>query len=34
MRDFDPEELQKPLPQDLIQELEWEQEMDETTRKK
>ena len=34
MRDFDPEELRKPLPHDLIEKLEWEQEMDETMRKK
>jgi len=34
MRDFDPEELRRPLPHDLIEELEWEQEMDERTREK
>jgi hypothetical protein len=34
MRDFDPEELRKPLPHDLIEELEWEQKMDERTREK
>jgi hypothetical protein len=34
MRDFDPEELRKPLLHDLIEELEWEQEMDERTRDK
>jgi hypothetical protein len=34
MRDFDPEELRKPLPHDLMEELEWEQEMDARTREK
>ena len=34
MRDFDPEELRKPLPHDLIKELEWQQEMNERTREK
>jgi hypothetical protein len=34
MRDFDPEELRKPLPDDLIQELEWQEEMNERTKKK
>jgi hypothetical protein len=31
MMDFDTEE---PLPHDLMEELEWEQEMDERTREK
>jgi len=34
MRDLDPEELRKPLPHNLIEQLEWEQEMDEMTREK
>jgi hypothetical protein len=33
MRDFDPAELRKPLSDDLIRELEWE-EMDEMTKRK
>lgn len=28
MRDFDPEELRVPLPENLIHELEWEERMD------
>ena len=34
MRDFDPEELRKPLPEDLIKELEWEEQMDQVTKEK
>jgi uncharacterized protein (DUF2249 family) len=34
IRDFDPEELWKPVAHDLIKELEWEQEMDVRTREK
>ena len=32
IRSFDPEELRKPLPMELLKELEWEAEMDEDTR--
>jgi hypothetical protein len=32
MRSFDPEELRKPLPAELLKELEWEAQMDEDTR--
>jgi hypothetical protein len=32
MRSFDPEELHKPLPAELLKELEWEAQMDENTR--
>jgi len=32
MRRFDPEELRKPLPAELLKELEWEAQMDEDTR--
>ena len=31
-RSFDPEELRKPLPAELLKELEWEAQMDEDTR--
>ena len=34
MRWFDPAELRKPLPDDLIKELEWQEMMDETTKNK
>ena len=34
MRSFDPDELQTPLPVDLLKELEWEAQMDEETRNK
>jgi hypothetical protein len=34
MRDFDPAELRKPLPDDLIKELEREEEMDQLTKEK
>ena len=34
MRSFDPDELRKPLPVELIKELEWEAQMDEETRNK
>ena len=34
MRSFDPDELRKPLPVELIKELEWEARMDEETRNK
>ena len=34
MRDFDPDELRKPLSADLIKELEWEEEMDKMTKDK
>ena len=34
MRWFDPAELRKPLPDDLIKELEWQEMMDETTKDK
>jgi hypothetical protein len=34
MRDFDHAELRMPLPDDLIDELEWESGMDEKTRTK
>jgi hypothetical protein len=34
IRDFDPEELRKPLPEDLIKELKWEEHMDEVTKEK
>ena len=34
MRSFDPEELRKPLPEELLRELEWETRMDEETRDK
>ena len=32
MRSFDPEELWKPLPAELLKELQWEAQMDEGTR--
>jgi len=32
MRSFDPEELRKPLPTELLKELEWEAKMDQDTR--
>ena len=32
MRSFAPEELRKPLPAELLKELEWEAQMDEGTR--
>jgi hypothetical protein len=32
MRSFDPEELRRPLPAELLKELEWEAQMDEDTR--
>jgi len=32
MRSFDPDELRKPLPAELLNELEWEAQMDEDTR--
>jgi uncharacterized protein (DUF2249 family) len=34
IRDFDPEELRKPLSDELIRELEWEKEMDKITKEK
>jgi hypothetical protein len=34
MRDFDPAELRTPLSEDLIDELEWEEEMDKMTVEK
>ena len=34
MRSFDPEELRKPLPGELLKELEWETQMDKETRDK
>jgi len=34
MRWFDPAELRKPLPDNLIKELEWQEMMDETTKDK
>jgi hypothetical protein len=34
MRSFDPDELRKPLPEELLKELEWEAEMDTKTRNK
>ena len=34
MRSFDPDELRKPLPVELLKELEWETQMDEETRNK
>jgi hypothetical protein len=34
MRDFDPAELHTPLPDVLLEELEWESEMDQKTRRK
>lgn len=34
IRDFDPDELRKPLSDDLIQELEWEEDMDKLTKEK
>jgi hypothetical protein len=34
MRDFDPDELREPISDDLNRELEWEEDMDETTAEK
>jgi hypothetical protein len=34
MRDFDREELRVPLPENLINELEWEEQMDKRTVEK
>jgi hypothetical protein len=34
MRDFDAEELRKPLSDDLLNELQWEEEMDKITKEK
>jgi hypothetical protein len=34
IRDFDPDELCKPLSDDLIKELQWEEEMDKATKDK
>jgi uncharacterized protein (DUF2249 family) len=34
IRDFDPDELCKPLSDDLIKELEWEEMMDKATKEK
>jgi uncharacterized protein (DUF2249 family) len=34
MRDFDPAELRIPLPQDLIDEMNWEERMDKVTAEK
>jgi len=34
MREFDPAELRTPLPEELIKELEWQQQMDERTKDK
>jgi len=34
MRSFDPDELRKPLPEELLKELEWEAEMDTKSRNK
>jgi hypothetical protein len=34
IRDFDPEELRKPLSEDLIRELDWEEDMDKITKAK
>jgi hypothetical protein len=34
LRDFDAEELRKPLSEDLLKELEWEKKMDRITSEK
>jgi len=34
MRDFDPAELRIPLPENLINELEWEEQIDKMTSDK
>jgi hypothetical protein len=34
LRDFDAEELRKPLSEGLLKELEWEKKMDRITREK